>query len=138
MPITNDLDNRGLEIIIVSDDEEEEDEEPAPNVAKRQEDEKKSKALRKRQIPPIVALELSEESSSDEDEVPIRYFVFSITSFRFDLFLFYVNQSKKTRCQGEQPNVARQRFRRSVSCDPGQRKPIATLHSEVDKRKEVL
>ena len=88
MPITNGLDNRGLEIIIVSDDEEEEDEEPAPNVTKRQEDEKKSKVLRKRQIPPIVAIEPSEESSSDKDEVPIRYFWFSLPSFRF-LFNFY-------------------------------------------------
>ena len=55
------------------------------------------------------------------------------------IILFFVFKSKTNpRSQGEVPNVARQRFRRSDYWDPGQRKPVATLHSEVNQRKEVL
>ena len=99
------------------------------DVTKSQEGEKKSKALRKRQVPPVMTSEPpEEESSSDVDEVPIRYLVFCIfhliISFLIRLFFVFLFKSKTNpRSQGELPHVARQRFhrfRQSVSRDPGQ------------------
>ena len=67
-------------------------------------------------------------------------FLFGFNSFRFIfIFIFYLNQSKKThpRSQGKLPHIAWRfhRIRQSDYWDP--RKPVATLHSKAEERKEL-
>ena len=124
LPTANGLGKRGLKRRrIVSDDEEE-----GQSADVSREDEKKLKRKRVK------------------EEEPIRYFVFLFLIFvilSIFLFLYFINQSKKTnpRSQGELPHVPQclviaHRFRQSW--DPSPRKPVATLHSKVHKRNEVL
>ena len=69
-----------------------------PAVTKYREAENKFKV--KRENSPVVTL----ESSSDEEEEPNRYFVFSIESFRFliNYFFLYFIQSKMTNLRSQQ------------------------------------
>ena len=64
-----------------------------------------------------------------EDEEPIRYFVFcvfhSIIRFLF-IFYFYLNQWKKKNLRSQASDY----------WDPGQWKPVVTLHSKEEEQKE--
>ena len=92
----------------------------------------------KREIPPVVTFEPpQEESSTDEEKKPIRYFVLVFPFLSFLIFFFFVFLFKYKRHR-ELPHVPRQRFRQSDYWDPGPGKPVATLYAEKEERKEDL
>ena len=66
-----------------------------------------------------------------EDEEPIKYFVFcvfqSFHSFLIYLFILYLNQSKKKNLRSQATDDY---------WDPGQWKPVVTLHSKEKEQKE--
>ena len=86
-PTTSGLGKRGLNRRIANHDEEEEDSHqgPVPDSAKSQND--KSTSKKKRNVPPVKFEPPDEESTTDEDAEPTRYFVFyvfhSIILFHF-------------------------------------------------------
>ena len=96
LPTTNDLVKRGLKRRIVSDDEEEDLEMKGPPDLTKSDQTK----LVRREIPPVVTLDSSEESSS-EDEKPIRYFVFIFLIISFHIYLYFC-QSKNTNLCNQQ------------------------------------
>ena len=112
------------------------------DITKSKENEKKGKALRKRQVPLVVAFKPPEESSSDKNEETIRYFGlgFLFNHFVSYLFVFVFFKSKKTNpgSQGDLPHVVRQGFRQSVSWYPGPREKAAPLLAEKNRRKSAL
>ena len=69
--------------------------------------------------------------SSNDDEEPIRYFVFFLFFRSFIKFISILFQSKK-----KKKNPRSQVTRQSQAWDP--RKPVATLHNEEKERSEDL
>ena len=92
LPITNSLVKCGLKRKIFSDH----DEDKGPqDVNKSQNDQTILRAPIKRKVPPVVTLDTSEESSS-EDEKMIRYLMLVFRLIISYLIYFFKYQSKKT------------------------------------------